>query len=61
MQPSQTISIASPKLKNRYRSSTAALYAARVRSRPSSALTSISRLEWGKWKLVNKPSTTRHR
>lgn len=46
------ISIASPKLKNLYRSLTASAYAFSMFSFPASADTSISRVDSGRWKFV---------
>ena len=51
-----SINIASPKLKNLYRSCTATSYACMIFSFPASADTSISNVDSGRWKLVISPS-----
>ena len=50
------INIASPKLKKRYRSSTAVLYAPSIRSRPAKADTSMRSVLCGRWKFVIRAS-----
>src|SRR4249919_1049058 len=53
--------IASPYEKNRYRSRIACSYAAKIRSRPANAETSISNVLSGRWKLVSSASMLRTR
>lgn len=50
------INIASPKLKKRYFSSTAILYAFNIISLEVSALTNITNVDLGRWKFVINPS-----
>ena len=50
------MNMASPKLKNRYRSFTASWYAFKMCSRPARAETSITRVDSGRWKLVIRQS-----
>lgn len=52
----QLINIASPKLKNLYRSCTATSYACMIFSFPASADTSISNVDSGRWKFVIRAS-----
>lgn len=53
----QRMSIASPKEKNLYFSSTAMLYSSRIFSLPTMAATSIMSVLSGRWKLVMRQST----
>ena len=52
----QLINMASPKLKNLYRSCTATSYACMIFSFPASADTSISNVDSGRWKFVIRAS-----
>ncbi len=52
-----TISVASPKLKNRYPFSTAYSYTSKISSLPVRQATSIMRVLSGRWKLVTSAST----
>ena len=54
----QMMSMASPKLKNLYRSLTASSYALSTFSRPASADTSIIKVDSGRWKFVISASST---
>ena len=54
------INIASPKLKKRYFSSTAVLYAFIILSLPARLETNIINVDFGRWKLVIKASTAFH-